>query len=123
MATMVFALAAHVVLLLHAAFIAFVMLGGLLVLWRRAWMWPHLAAVLWAAAISLAGWVCPLTPLENSLRLRAGLAGYEGSFIEHYLLALIYPAGLTRDIQTMLGIAVIVCNLIIYAWVLRRCRA
>ncbi len=104
-------------------FIGFVVFGGFLLLWRRWLMWPHALAALWGAAVSLGGWVCPLTPLENHLRAQAGLAGYQGGFIEHYLLPVIYPDGLTRDVQIALGVAVIVCNVFVYGWVLSRRRA
>ncbi|MDT8385960.1 MAG: DUF2784 domain-containing protein [Thiogranum sp.] len=108
---MLYALGANAVLLLHLVFILFAVAGGLLVLrWPRL-MWVHLPAVAWAAAIEWFGWVCPLTPLENYLR---GPGGYEGGFIEHYLLPFIYPPGLTRDIQILLAVAVVAINLIVY---------
>lgn len=113
-------LAADAVLLLHLGFIAFVLLGGLLALrWRRA-PWLHLPAAGWGVWIELSGAICPLTPLENRLRAAAGQAGYEGGFVEHYLLALIYPAGLTREVQWVLAALVLGVNLAIYAWVWRR---
>ncbi len=116
-------LAADAVLLLHLGFIAFVLLGGLLALrWPRA-AWVHLPAAAWGVWIELSGALCPLTPLENRLRAAAGQAGYEGGFIEHYLLALIYPAGLTREAQWVLAALVVAANLAIYAWVWRRRRA
>jgi hypothetical protein len=116
-------LAADAVLLLHLGFIAFVLLGGLLALrWPRA-AWVHLPAAAWGVWIELSGALCPLTPLENRLRAAAGQAGYEGGFIEHYLLALIYPAGLTREVQWVLAALVVATNLAIYAWVWRRRRA
>ncbi len=109
---MLYTLGANAVLVLHLAFILFAVAGGLLVLrWPRL-MWVHLPAVAWAAAIEWFGWVCPLTPLENYLRGPAG--GYEGGFIEHYLLPFIYPPGLTRDIQILLAVAVVAINLIVY---------
>ena len=117
-------LAADLVVLLHFAFILFVVLGGLLVLRWPKLAWLHLPAAAWGAAIELAGGLCPLTPLENALRRAAGEAGYGGGFIEHYLLPIIYPAALTRDIQLVLGLAVLFLNLAVYAWiVLRRRRA
>lgn len=115
-------LATGLVVLLHFAFILFVVLGGLLVLrWPRL-AWLHLPAAAWGAAIELTGGVCPLTPLENALRRAAGEAGYGGGFIEHYLLPIIYPAALTRDIQLVLGLAVLLLNVAVYAWILRRRR-
>jgi hypothetical protein len=108
-------LAADVVLLVHFAFILFVLAGGLLV-WRRRWLaWVHLPAVGWGALIELGGWICPLTPLENHLRTAAGASGYAGGFIEHYLLPVVYPQGLTRGLQISLGVLVLSLNLLIYA--------
>ena len=115
-------IAADAVLLLHLAFIVFVLLGGLLALrWRRA-PWLHLPAVAWGVYIELSGGLCPLTPLENSLRRAAGEAGYDGGFIEHYLLPVIYPAGLTQEIQYVLAGIVLVVNVLAYGWVWRRRR-
>lgn len=111
---------ADLVLVAHAAFVAFVVLGGLLVLrWPRV-AWLHVPAALWGAAIEFTGLVCPLTPLENHWRHLAGEQGYPGGFIEHYILSALYPEGLTRDIQLVLGLAVVVLNVAIYAWALRR---
>lgn len=115
---------ADAVLLLHGLFILFAVLGGLLV-----WRWPrlawlHLPAAAWAAWVAAAGWICPLTPLENVLRRSAGEAGYSGGFIAHYLLGLIYPEGLTRSVQVALGIGVVLLNGILYALrIARRKRA
>jgi hypothetical protein len=82
----------------------------------------HLPAAVWGAAIEFAGWICPLTPLENSLRRQAGQSGYSTGFIEHYLLPVLYPSALTRDIQLLLGFLVIVVNVGIYVYILRRSR-
>ena len=117
---MVYRALADGVLLLHAAFVAFVMLGGFLA-WRwRAVVWAHVPAALWGAAIEYAGWICPLTPLENTLRARAGLEGYRGGFVEHYVIPLLYPAGLTRPAQAVLGTVVVVVNLVAYTILIRR---
>ncbi|MCR9092945.1 MAG: DUF2784 domain-containing protein [bacterium] len=106
---------ADVVLLIHAAFIAFAVVGGLLTLrWPRV-AWIHLPAAAWAATVVTMGWICPLTPLENVLRRAAGEAGYSGGFIEHYVVPLVYPAGLTREVQVLLGAMVVAVNLAIYA--------
>jgi hypothetical protein len=105
---------------LHFAFIAFVVLGGLLVLRKPYVAWLHLPAVAWVVWLELTGAICPLTPLENYFRSRAGQAGYEGGFIDHYLMPVIYPAGLTPQIQTILGIAVLVLNIAVYAILWRR---
>jgi hypothetical protein len=116
-------LAADAVLLLHAAFIVFVVAGGLLALrWPSAAL-VHLPCAVWGAGIEFTGGVCPLTPLEQRLRGAAGEAGYSGGFIEHYLLPLIYPAGLTPTVQLVLGSGVILVNLAVYGLVLRRRRA
>ena len=114
---MIHRLAADAVLLLHLGFILFVLLGGLLVL---RWRWApllHLPAAAWGVYVELSGGLCPLTPLENRLRSAAGEAGYTGGFIEHYLLALIYPAGLTHEIQYVLAAIVVGVNGLAYAWV------
>jgi hypothetical protein len=99
----------------HFLFIAFVVLGGLAVMRMPRVAWLHLPAVAWVVWLELTGAICPLTPLENALREQAGQGGYEGGFIDHYLMPVIYPAGLTPQIQTMLGIAVLVLNATVYA--------
>lgn len=114
--------AADAVLLLHLAFILFAVLGAALVLrWPRL-AWLHLPAALWAVGIELAGAICPLTHLENALRERAGQQGYAGGFIEHYLLPVIYPAGLTPAVQYLLAGVVLAVNFAAYAWLWRRRR-
>jgi hypothetical protein len=117
---------ADLVLVLHLAFVVFVVLGGLLVLRRRRLAWLHVPAALWGAAIAYTGFVCPLTPLENRLRRLGGEVGYHGGFIEHYVSALLYPAGLTRGAQIALGTLAVALNVVVYwrvlaAW--RRDRA
>jgi hypothetical protein len=120
---MPYGLLAEVVLLAHAGFVAFVVLGGLLVLrWPRL-AWLHLPAVAWGAGIEFAGAICPLTPLEIHLRSLAGQQGYAGGFVEHYVFALLYPEGLTRNVQLALGLLVLVINALLYAIVWRRHRA
>jgi Protein of Unknown function (DUF2784) len=121
---MSYRLLADLVLLVHAAFVVFVMLGGLAVLrWPRL-AWIHLPAVIWGAGIEFAGGICPLTPLENHWRRLAGEQGYGGGFVEHYLLAALYPEGLTRGLQVGLGLAVLAVNVALYArvWTLRKKR-
>ena len=111
---------ADLVLLVHLAFVLFVVLGGLLVLrWPRV-AWVHVPVALYGAAIEFIGFVCPLTPLEVWLRRRGGEAGYAGGFIEHYITAALYPTGLTREIQLALGTGVLVLNAAVYAVVVRR---
>lgn len=111
---------ADLVLLLHGAFVLFVVLGGFLVLrWPRL-AWLHLPAALWGAAIEFGGWICPLTPLEVTLRRRGGEGGFEGGFIEHYVTAALYPEGLTRPVQLVLGVVVVLVNVCLYWRVMRR---
>ena len=117
---MLFRIAADLVVLVHLAFILFVIFGGLLALkWRRL-IWLHVPAFVWGALIEFTGWVCPLTPLENFLRRAGGDNGYAGDFIAYYLVPLIYPAELTRTTQITLGVGVIAINVIIYAVLHRR---
>jgi len=104
---------------IHFGFILFVVLGGIPVLKWRKFFWFHIPCVLWGTIIELTGWICPLTPLEIYFREKAGIAGYKGGFIDHYIIPLVYPQGLTRNTQIMLGIALLVINLCIYGAVLR----
>jgi hypothetical protein len=110
------------IVILHFGFILFVACGGFLSLSRKWVAWLHLPAVLWAAAIEFRHGICPLTPLEQELRRAAGEAGYSGGFIEHYLIPLIYPAGLDERMQYIIGALVIIINLGVYGWVLFRRR-
>jgi len=113
-------LAADAVLLLHLGFIVFVALGVLLVF---RWRWVaclHIPCAVWGALIELAGWVCPLTPLENRLRVAAGSSGYGGGFIDHYITSILYPAGLTREVPLALGRRAIAINLCAYGFVALR---
>ena len=111
---MSYRLLADLVLVVHAAFVVFVMLGGLAVLrWPRL-AWVHLPVVIWGAGIEFTGGICPLTPLENHWRRLAGEQGYTGGFVEQYVLAALYPEGLTRGIQLALGLLVIAVNAVIY---------
>ena len=116
-------LAADALVILHLAFVAFVVLGGLLVL-RWPWLaWAHVPAAVWGAWIEFAGWICPLTPLENRLREEAGEQVYATSFVEHYLLPVLYPASLTREVQWLLGGVVVAVNAVVYLVIWRRSRA
>jgi len=106
---------ADAVLLVHLAFILFVVFGGLLTLKNTKWAFAHLPAAVWGVWIEFTGWICPLTPLENWLRFRAGSGVYHEGFISHYLLPVIYPAGLTPKVQIILGSAVLLINVLIYS--------
>ena len=112
---------ADLVVLLHAAFVVFVVTGGVLVWrWHRV-VWFHLPAAIWGMLIEFRGWICPLTPLENWLRRLAGEAGYGGGFIEHYVIPVVYPSGLTPRVQLILGLAVAAVNVSVYGgYVVRR---
>jgi len=114
---------ADLIVLLHFAFLAFVVAGGLLVLRRPKLAWVHLPAAVWGVLIEFFGWICPLTPLELSLRHRAGEAPYTGGFVAHYVMSVLYPDGLTRGTQVVLGLLVLALNAGIYAALLARRRA
>ena len=109
---------ADLVLLIHFAFIVFVIVGGF---FANRWPWlprVHLPAIAWAVVLEFLGWICPLTPLENSLRQASGEAGYVGGFLEHYLVQVVYPVGLTPEIQIYIGLGVLLINGLAYgvAW-------
>ncbi len=119
---MIYGLMADLVLVAHVVFVVFVVAGGIFVLrWPRA-AWVHVPCALWGALVEVAGWICPLTPLEVSLRRRAGEAGYAEGFLEHYVTPVLYPAGLTREVQVLLGVLVVVLNVAVYTWAWRRRR-
>ncbi len=121
---MFYRLYADLILIIHLAFIIFVMLGGFLVLRRPRLMWLHLPAVVWGALSEFLGVLCPLTPMETTLRELGGGTGYEGDFIEHYITAVIYPSGLTRGTQIALGFGALLLNMAIYGyWLLRKRRS
>jgi hypothetical protein len=113
---------ADFVVLIHFGFVLFVVLGGFLVLRYPRLAFLHIPAAIWGVWIELSGRICPLTPLENAFRRRAGEPGYAGGFIEHYILPVLYPAGLTRSFQLALGLALILGNLAIYVSLLLRKR-
>ena len=120
---MMYSLLADLLLVLHAIFILFVVFGSLLVLWRPGFAWIHVPAALWGILIEFQGWICPLTYLENDLRAIAGTEGYSGGFIDHYLVPLVYPSGLTHHMQIQLGLVVLFINAVIYILVWRKSRA
>jgi len=119
---MIYRIIADLLVVLHAAFVVFVVAGGILVLRRRWVAAVHLPAAAWGALIEFTGWICPLTPWENALRARAGDSGYAGGFIEHYLVPLLYPNGLTPRLQVALGLAVVALNLAVYGYAWHRHR-
>lgn len=113
------ATSADLIVLIHGAFVLFVLMGGLLALRWPKMLWVHAPAAVWGVVVEYAGLLCPLTPLEVSLRERAGQAGYSGSFIEHYVEALLYPTGLTREVQIVFGTVALIVNLVVYWRVFR----
>jgi hypothetical protein len=119
---LLYRLLADAIVVFHLGFVVFVVVGGLLGLrWPRA-LWLHAPAAVWGALIEYAGWICPLTPLENELRRRGGATGYAGGFIEHYMTPVLYPTGLTANVQLVLGTLVVVVNVAVYTFVLARRR-
>ena len=114
---MLYRLTADALVLFHAGFVVFVLFGGLLALRDMRWAFVHLPAAIWGFLVEARGWFCPLTTWENDLRRAAGQAGYEGGFVEHYVIPVLYPAGLTRDLQMALAALVVVVNVGVYGWV------
>jgi len=110
------------VLVVHFAFILWMALGGFAVVWRFALAWLHLPAVAWGVWIEVTHGICPLTPLENSLRVSAGLAGYRDSFVDHYIAPIIYPKGLTGEHQLVIAAVLVGANVLLYGWALSRRR-
>ncbi len=119
---MIYRVAADAVLLLHLGFVLFVVLGGLLVLRYRWFVWVHLPAAAWGIGIEVIGGICPMTTVENALRRSAGESGYAGGFVEHYIVPIIYPAELTRSMQFWLAGIALAINLAIYGWLILRRR-
>jgi hypothetical protein len=112
---MAYRIAADSVLFAHFLFAAFAVFGGALVAVNFAWAWLHVPAVLWSAMVNLEGWTCPLTPLEQRLRSRAGEAGYSGGFIQHYIGQAVYPGGMPRRLELVAGYSVLAGNVVVYA--------
>jgi hypothetical protein len=115
---MLYRIGADLVLLGHFLFVAFAVAGGALVYYNPLWVWAHVPVVLWSAAVNLASWTCPLTPLEKGLRSGAGESGYSGGFVEHYIGRLVYPRGMPRQLELVAGVSIIAWNLLVYALVL-----
>jgi hypothetical protein len=108
-------LGADLVLLTHFVFAAFAVFGGVLVFYHPVWAWLHIPVVLWSSVVNLMSWTCPLTPLENALRVRSGQAGYSGDFIQHYIGRAVYPRGMPRQMELVAGISIVVGNVLLYA--------
>lgn len=119
---MLFLIAADLMVVLHLGFIGFIVIGGFLVLRWRWVLFLHVPAAVWGALIEFKGWLCPLTPLEQQLRQASGQTGYTGGFIEHYILPIVYPSNLTREVQIVLGTFVVVINVAIYGWMIAQHR-
>jgi hypothetical protein len=112
-------LGVDLIVILHLTFVLFVLFGGALLLRWRKFAWLHIPAVIWGILVELNGWLCPLTPLENHLREIAGLGLYEGDFVMHYLMPILYPVDLTRTTQIVFGLIVVFVNVAIYFYVFR----
>lgn len=108
---------ADFVVVIHLVFVIFVVMGSITTIWWRWVLWIHVPAVLWAVWIEISSGICPLTPLENWLRLKTGRGGYQGDFVENYFLPVLYPAGLTRNMQILLGALVIFINVALYGYI------
>ena len=119
---MPYGILADIVVLIHLGFVFFAVVGGIFIIWWRWVIWLHLPALLWAVWIECIGGICPLTPLENWLRLKGGQGGYEGNFIATYMLPVLYPAALTRNMQFILAILVIVINIAVYGAIFHKRR-
>lgn len=116
---MLYRVAADVVLVFHLVFVLYAIFGGLLVFrWSRS-AYLHIPVVIWGSVIEVMGWVCPLTPIEIDLRHAAGTLGYSGSFIDHYVLPVLYPANLTRPAQWLLGLSLLLFNVVVYTLIYR----
>jgi hypothetical protein len=111
---MVNRLAANLVLLVHFAIVLFAVLGAFGILISSRWPWYHVPVVIWSSVVNLAGWTCPLTPLENHFRVAATGEGYQGGFIEHYVGSVVYPGGMPRRLELVAGVAILVWNALLY---------
>ena len=120
---MIYKILADLTVIAHLAFIIFVLFGGLLCFKWKWFYWVHVPAFIWGILIEIWGWICPLTPLENYFYRMSGKAGYAGGFIEHYIIPIIYPAGLTRTLQFIFAALVILTNIAVYYFILARLRS
>lgn len=112
---MLYRLGADMVLFGHFLFAAFAVFGGLLVFYEAAWAWVHIPVVLWSSVVNLMSWTCPLTPIENALRTRAGQLGYSGGFVQHYIGPVVYPRGMPRQLELVAGVSIVAGNALVYA--------
>jgi hypothetical protein len=112
---MVYRLGADLVLFAHFLFAAFAVFGGLLVYFDHTWAWVHIPVVLWSSVVNLMSWTCPLTPIENAFRTRAGQLGYAGGFVQHYIGRVAYPRGMPRQLELVAGVSVLAGNALVYA--------
>ncbi len=112
---MLYRLGADLVLLSHFLFAAFAVFGGFLAFSNPAWAWVHVPVVLWSSVVNLMSWTCPLTPIEKSLRVRAGQTRYSGGFIQHYVGSAVYPRGMPRQLELVAGISILAGNALVYA--------
>ncbi len=119
---MAYRVLADLVVATHLVFMLYALFGGLLRLWKTWSVFVHAPTAIWITVVAFRGWICPLTPLENTLRFAAGEAGYEGSFVEHYLIPVIYPSGLTRANQSLIGVVAVAVNIAVYVFVFYRLR-
>ena len=119
---MIYRFLADLVVLCHLVFVLFAVTGSLLVIRWPVVAWMHVPAAVWGALVEFGGWICPLTPLENWLRLQGDTTAYSGGFVDHYILPILYPSGLTREIQIILGVAILIVNATIYGYVILRRR-
>lgn len=120
---MVYRLGADLVLFVHFLFAAFAVFGGGFVFVDPAWAWVHIPVVLWSSVVNLMSWTCPLTPIENTFRTRAGQLGYAGGFVQHYIGPVVYPRGMPRQLELVAGVSIVAGNALVYAimfaWVVR----
>lgn len=112
---MIYRVAANLVLLIHFVVVVLAVFGGFGVLLDPRWAWVHVPVVVWSSVVNLAGWTCPLTPLENRLRIAAEGTGYEGGFVQHYLGPVVYPMGMPRRLELFAGVAIALWNAVLYA--------
>jgi hypothetical protein len=112
---MLYRVGADLVLFTHFLFAAFAVFGGMLLFHNLSWAWVHVPVVLWSSVVNLMSWTCPLTPIEKTLRLRAGQTGYAGGFIQHYIGPAVYPRGMPRQLELVAGISIVVGNALVYA--------